>query len=71
MNILILKNKTQILKQSTRDMLEDLYYISYEIDSLSCQSDSADYEREEEWYNLFYSVREEIIRRTREEEEYE
>lgn len=62
------KYKKEILLQPIRELVDDLCYVSYEIDALNCQTDYADYARKNEWYNLFFSMKEEIIRRTGEED---
>jgi hypothetical protein len=62
------KYKKEILAQPIYELVDDLCYVSHEIDELNCLSDYADYARENEWYDLFFSIKEEIIRRTGEED---
>lgn len=61
------KYKKEILAQPIRELVDDLCYVAYQVDQLNCQSDYADYARESEWYDLFFNMKEEIIRRTEEE----
>lgn len=62
------KYKKEILAQPIRELVDDLCYVSYQVDQLNCISDYADYARESDWYDLFFSIKEEIIRRTGEED---
>lgn len=63
------KYREEILKQPIREILEDLFYVSGYINDFYCQADCADYAREDEWFKLYFDMKEEIIRRTGEENE--